>query len=473
MAATKKGPKRAAIYVRISRDRATEVSMAVQERDGRAYAAMKGWDVIEVYSDRGLSASKEKVVRPAYERLQQDVEAGAVDVVIIWKLDRLGRSVIELARVVERFKAKKVDLVSMNDSIDTSTPGGRFVFTVLSAVAQLESEQISLRVTAAAGQRARNGKPHGGGSRTFGYATDRQTIFEAERDLILAAAARVLDGDTPSAIARDWNAEGIPTPTGKGKWWPAGISRILLSDQVAGVRRIDDQLVPGDWPAIITPDLRDRLAERFSDPYNRSRTWNRSLLNGILFCAHCDRRMSVAWKKRRDGGQSVRYRCRNDANYGGCGKTYVVASPLEEYVRDLVVVAVTDPAFRRAMQTGRRVDDLVALEAEIADIEDRLRELAARYGRRAISTAEWQAARGPLTDELDAKQTELRGSLAGAAPDAPDVPTTVAGLEAWWAEADPADRRALVRAAIERIDVGPPTRPGPFDPARVTVIPRT
>src|SRR5581483_9898915 len=205
-----RGPRRAALYVRISRDRPTEVSTQVQERDGRAYAGLKEWSVVEVYSDIGLSASKKEVIRPGYLQMIKDARAGAFDVLIIWKLDRLGRSVIELARVAEILQRHHVALVSVNDSIDTSSPGGRFVFTVLSALAQMESEQISMRVTAANAYRAAQGKPQGGGTRTFGYATGGMEVIPEEAALILEAAERVLAGEGTTAIARDWNARRVP-----------------------------------------------------------------------------------------------------------------------------------------------------------------------------------------------------------------------------------------------------------------------
>ena len=101
-----------------SRDRPTEVSTQVQERDGRAYAGLKEWSVVEVYQDIGLSASKTEVIRPGYLQMIKDGRAGAFDVLIIWKLDRLGRSVIELARVAEILHRHHVALVSVNDAID-------------------------------------------------------------------------------------------------------------------------------------------------------------------------------------------------------------------------------------------------------------------------------------------------------------------------------------------------------------------
>lgn len=473
-AVKKKAPKevRVGLYIRISRDRPTEVSMAVQERDGRNYALMKGWTVVEVYRDRGITASKTNVVRPGYDRMLRDVEAGLLDVVVIWKLDRLGRSVVELGRVAERLKAKKCDLVSMNDSIDTSTPGGRFVYTVLAAVAQLESEQIALRVGAAAEERARNGRPHGGGSRSFGYADDRRTIIKEEKALLLEAARRVLAGETSSSIATDWNTRGIRTPTGKGKWWPAGIMRILMNDQVCGVRRIDGETVKGDWPAIINEKTRARLMERFADPYNRNGKYTHSLLSGLLHCAQCGQRMSLSGKTTRQGVKVRKYRCRRDQLFNGCGKTHLMRDPAERYVRDIVFIALTEPGFRRAMTSGRQLEDLEALHADIVDIEERLKILAAEFGNRAITKPEWEAARIPLAEELEVKQAELRGAEAAAAPDAPDVPSTIPELEMWWAAADDLDRRALVRAVIERVDCGPPTRPGPFDPNRLTIKPR-
>lgn len=457
------GRRRVGIYIRISKDRENEVSTAVQEKDGRAYVAMKSWDVVEVYVDQGLSASKPNVVRPAYQRLLADVDAGALDVVLIWKLDRLGRSVIELNRVAEQLRDRGVDLVSLHDSIDTSTPGGRFMFTVLAALAQLESEQISLRVTAANGHRALvNRRPHAGG-RTFGYAPGGEQIVDDEAALLREAADRLLAGETRSDVAKDWNARGVRTVNGK-QWWPANLGRAVTSPHVAGLRTHRDTIVAGDWPAIITPEIRDQLLAIVGDRRNGAepRRYERGLLTGLLFCALCGRRLRRTGHRRGD-----RYGCVTD-NGTGCGRIHVMCRSIETDLRTVVFDALVDPAFRAAIRSGRAYQDVERLTSEVNDIQTALDEVAAEFGARRITVGEWRAAREPLAEALEAAQTELDGATTGAAPGLDDdVPDTIDGLEVWWKHAPFDAQRALLHAALLRVDVGPPTRPGPYDPARI------
>jgi len=129
-------------YVRVSTDRQadTGVSLEAQESKIRAMATVRGCDLDEVVVDGGESAKDLK--RPGVERLLALVSAGKVDAVIVAKLDRLTRSVKDLCALLELFEKRKVALISVAESLDTSSAAGRLVITIMGAVSQWEREAI-------------------------------------------------------------------------------------------------------------------------------------------------------------------------------------------------------------------------------------------------------------------------------------------------------------------------------------------
>jgi DNA invertase Pin-like site-specific DNA recombinase len=110
------------------------------------YAQRRGWEVAGCYVDNGISGSKES--RPELDRLMADAHRTCFDTVAVWKSDRFPRSVSHLLRALETFKALGIDFVSLSEQVDSDTPTGKMVFTVLGAVAELERSLIAERVRA-------------------------------------------------------------------------------------------------------------------------------------------------------------------------------------------------------------------------------------------------------------------------------------------------------------------------------------
>ena len=136
---------RAAIYARVSTN-GNGQSPEMQVRELREYCERRGWEVAGEYVDLGISGTKEK--RPELDRLMTDAHRRHFDAVIVWKFDRFARSVSHLLRALETFQSLGVHFVSLSESLDTSTPAGKMVFTVLGAVAELERSLIVERVKA-------------------------------------------------------------------------------------------------------------------------------------------------------------------------------------------------------------------------------------------------------------------------------------------------------------------------------------
>ena len=135
---------RAAIYARVSTSNQGQ-DPHVQTRELGEFCERRGWTLAE-YVDIGISGTKEK--RPALDRLMADAHKRRFDVVCVWRFDRFARSVSHLLRALETFKALGIDFVSFSEQMDTSTPAGKMVFTVLGAVAELERSLIVERVRA-------------------------------------------------------------------------------------------------------------------------------------------------------------------------------------------------------------------------------------------------------------------------------------------------------------------------------------
>jgi len=136
---------RVAIYARVSTPEGKGQSPEMQLRELREYCERRGWTVAGEYVDR-MTGTKDR--RPELDRLTADAHKRRFDVVIVWKFDRFARSVSHLLRALETFKALGIDFVSYSEQMDTSTPAGKMVFTVLGAVAELERSLIVERVRA-------------------------------------------------------------------------------------------------------------------------------------------------------------------------------------------------------------------------------------------------------------------------------------------------------------------------------------
>src|SRR6202162_4800047 len=136
---------RVALYARVSTV-GNGQDPQVQLRELREYCERRGWAVAGEYVDVGISGTKEK--RPSLDRLLADAPRRRFDAVVVWKFDRFARSVSHLLRALETFQTLKIEFVSLTEGVDTSTPMGKMVFTVLGAVAELERSLIVERVKA-------------------------------------------------------------------------------------------------------------------------------------------------------------------------------------------------------------------------------------------------------------------------------------------------------------------------------------
>jgi len=136
--------RRAALYARVSTANGQDPQMQIRELC--EYCKRRGWPVVMEYVDLGISGSKDR--RPGLDRLIADAHKRKFEVIVVWKFDRFARSVSHLLRALETFRALGIEFVSLSEQVDTSTPTGKMIFTVLGAVAELERNLIAERVRA-------------------------------------------------------------------------------------------------------------------------------------------------------------------------------------------------------------------------------------------------------------------------------------------------------------------------------------
>jgi DNA invertase Pin-like site-specific DNA recombinase len=136
---------RAAIYARVSTSNHGQ-DVGMQTRELRQFCEARGWHLVGEYLDEGISGAKDS--RPELNRLMADAGRRRFDAVLVWKFDRFARSVSHLLRALETFSALGIAFVSLSEQIDTTTPTGKMIFTVLGAVAELERSLIAERVRA-------------------------------------------------------------------------------------------------------------------------------------------------------------------------------------------------------------------------------------------------------------------------------------------------------------------------------------
>jgi site-specific DNA recombinase len=462
---------RAAVYTRISSDDGTAAGVARQEADCRELAERKGWTVGEVYCDNDVSAYSGRT-RPAYKRLLVDMEAGVVDAVVVWHLDRLHRSPAELERffeVVDRAGVSK--LATVTGDVDLGTHDGRFHARILGAVARKESDDKSRRLRRKHLELAHAGKSSGGG-RAFGWEADRVTLNLDEAELVQEAARRVLAGESLRGVCADWNARGIKTVTGT-TWSTTVLRRVVTAWRTCGVRAVgkdtgntrSSPVATAQWPAILDRATVERLRTLLLDPDRRvNRSARRYLLTGMVRCGLCGARLVA--RPRSD--KSRCYVCATGPGFSGCGKIRVLAEPLEALVVEAVMLRLDSPDLAKVIAELAHEPEGEDLGQAITEGENRLAELAEEWASGNITRAEWMAARNAIERRLEVARRNLarstRTTALGGFLGAPGA------LRAAWPDL-PLDRqRAVLGAVVDRVTVGPAVRGrNRFDPERVDV----
>jgi site-specific DNA recombinase len=454
-------PRHPAGYARISSDDALDAhGVGRQEADIRAECERRVWPEPEMYVDNDLSASPfAKKRRPEWERLLADLESGVVDGVLVWKLDRATRMGIRgVASLLDALDAHGAVLVSLTESIDTTTAIGQGTLGLLASVARQESEDTSTRLRRKNVDLAQAGAANMGGVRPFGWQKDRVTLDKQEARLLREAVDRVLAGERVGAIANDWNRRGIATVKGN-RWDGTTLRRQLTTSRLAGIRE-HNGVVAADkaWQPVVTRRELNRLRSILGGPKGASGgppTARTYLLSGFAVCGKCGARMTA-----HPAAGVRRYFCLTSR--GGCNRVGIGAEPTEGIVSEAVMQLLDEAKLPQA------VDENDDASAQVAALTDRLHELADTYAEGEISKAEWLRARQGIEDRLaKAKAASLRVVRDRAADRWIGVG---AKLRKAWPGMTLDGQRAVIAAVLDRVTIAPTTRAaGRFDPDRIDV----
>ncbi len=442
---------RAALYLRQSRD-ALQNGLAVerQRQDCAKLAAERGWEVTAVLIDNDLSASNGKV-RPGYEELLGMVDAGSVDVIVAYHVDRLTRRLADLEHLIARCEKASVRVATVSGDIDLSTDAGRLVGRILGSVAAGEVERKSARQKRAALQAAEAGKPPT--RRAFGFINGDHD--PAEAPALQELYRLVLAGMSMLAATRWLNDRGHTTTTGR-PWDRSSTRKMLLNPRNAGLRAHNGEVVAqGTWRPIVDGATWRAVVELVADP-SRSRTRNAvRWLGGGLYRCHCGARVRVNYSHH---GSRV-YQCQSSAHLSRS------ADPIDELVT-AVVVARLRRADLADLLVAETDDDVPALRDQAAAERLRLDQIAADYADGMLTGRQVKVATEKVTARLEQVEAALaeagRASRLGPLLNAPDPGKA-------WLDADIDIRRAVLDT-LATVTVLPGTLGrAPFDPQTVRV----
>ena len=313
--------KRCAIYTRksVEDDVAMEFnSIDAQREAGEAYSASQkgnGWVCLpERYDDYGFSGGS--MERPALKKLLADAEAGLIDIIVIYKIDRLSRSIIDFAELTKKFDQWEVNFVAVTQEINTATSAGRMMLNILITFAQYEREVIVERVRDKMAASRKKGK-WVGGSVPMGYAVvdKKLVVVPEEAKVIRRIFQRYIEIQSPRQVAMELNMAEIKTKQGK-TWDTPHVYRILNNHTYIGEVKYKDHVCAGEQEAILDVPVWERTREIISAnapiPCHTRKLETTALLKGILRCGHCDCSMMPTYGKK-SGKKYFYYHCVKDS----------------------------------------------------------------------------------------------------------------------------------------------------------------
>lgn len=225
-------------YVRVSTDEQANNGhgIEVQEQALRAFAVSQGYHLLDVVEDAGVSGAMMPAKRPGFSRILEQAEVGAFSVLLVWKIDRLARSLVHAVTVTNQLNEDHgVVLRSVTEPIDTATPMGQTIFAMLAGMAQQERQVITERTLAGKKAKASKGG-FAGGTAPYGYRANGKgglVVDEKEAVVVRQIFSAREGGKTLQQIADLLNAQNAPTRRG-GRWHPATVRYILDNPKYKG-----------------------------------------------------------------------------------------------------------------------------------------------------------------------------------------------------------------------------------------------
>lgn len=470
---------RAAGYARVSVDREDSSSISLQIDQIAQKCQAEGWAFDpkkDLYIDEGLSGSKRKVRRPAFEKMIAN--AARYDRIVVYRIDRLSRRVAELHTVIEDMKDLDIVVVSTSENLTTASDQERTLITMVSAIAAGEAEAISKRVSAVQKKMAEEGKWKGG-SRPYGWVTEKlkggglRLVLKKDEAVVLRKAIKlILSGKSIGGTARELNKAGHKTYKNL-PFSPQTISHVLRSELLLGRHVVNKELKVGSDGKPITPHeplitleewvkLQAALSRlRIVRPKKGG-----AILAGVIFCNECGGKMQGSST---ETNQSANYRCRNKYALmnGKCSTGSSVRAVAADELVSLAVLEVLKKK-KSIRGAGKRMRQTYAAAVRLRrDLEDKVEDakrihsnLRDHYLRGDYKykggEADYQNTFSRATTHL-VKAHEALDELDEVDDEPADLYpwTTVVALEQKWERATNAEKNLVIRALIDKVVVKP------------------
>ena len=355
--------KRAALYMRVSTEHQIDkFSLPMQKKDLYAYANLIlgiGDDDCVPFEDAGYSGKNTD--RPAFQSMMNRVRKGEFTHVLVWKIDRISRNLLDFAQMYDDFKKHGVTFVSKNEQFDTSSAMGEAMLKIILVFAELEREMTSERVTATMISRAANGKWNGGRI-PFGYDYDPGTktfsINQQEANVVREIIDDLLRSRSLVHTCKMLNEKGYKTKNGN-EWGLQSVYHIAKSPFYTGEYKYNEyqgtdrrKLNPeSEWvciqdhhPAIITQLEHEKIVAYLSENYRggckrgHNMTANVHIFSGILFCDECGRMLrSASGRTLRNGFRGTIYSCPGRTMKNPCSNRATSDSVVGEFALNFVL----------------------------------------------------------------------------------------------------------------------------------------
>lgn len=418
---------RVALYPRVSgHEQEDNYSIPEQIDRMKKYCDAKDWMVYKVYTDSVYSGSN--MDRPGLQEMIKDCEKGKVDMVLVYKLDRLSRSQKDTMYLIEDvFEKNGVGFTSMTENFDTSTPHGKFIVGILAVFSQLERSRITERTMMGKDSRAQEGKWHGGSTQPIGYDYIDDQLVQNDYEImqIKEIADLFLKGTPVRTIERMVDEKGYRHK--HGEWDAKTIRRVLSNPLYVGYIKHRDKLYKGIHKPIFDQKTHDdimKLMEERREKYGGAKPYQ-SLLGGMLFCKNCGAR----YARQNYNGNYIVYMCHSrnkkmkkmikdptcrNKNY----KTAELDGAVLEEIRKLVI----DPDRIEQVRENRPANDatekIKAINSEIEKIDAQISKLMDLYAIGTIDldvisdkVSKLNDTKSGLSKELDSMQIPSADSV--------------------------------------------------------------
>ena len=480
----KKKILRCAVYTRKSHEDGLEQeynSLDAQREAGENYIAsqkLKGWKLIpQKYDDGGFSGGN--MQRPALKQLMADIEAGKIDVVVTYKLDRLSRSLLDFMNLADFFEQHGASFVSVTQEINTSTSAGRMMLNILMTFAQYEREVIAERIRDKIAGAKKRGK-HCGGVPVLGYDTDPETkklvINESEAELVRYIFERYSQIGSARFVAQDLNEKGHRTKTwitrkGKlhkgGKFKPDIVYRILKNPLYIGKVTHKDKIYIGEQKAIVTKSIWEEAQSLLAGNLvakTRRKTEITTPFRGLLKCGHCGGSMGLNYTQKTDR-RYIYYICEADAKKAtsDCPIKRVPAGEIKRLVLKNLSEIFKKPTllaktyFKAVEMEEAQKNKLLKRRKGLLAQQEKMRQqtILAVQNSDGDNQDEIKSARDnfeQVTREISEINTALE-ALKAVPISNEDIIKTFASIDVLWDELFPVERYRLLHLLIEKITI--------------------